>query len=153
MPLSRPLNLTAASALLAACADGVTSSPPVTAPPAPVSDVATLLKSTGPGLNVTARSTEVGPTSITMGYSPRDGAQARNVLRLVAIDGVIQPQTEGVDVLASIDPKDIETVEILKGPAAVHQFGDAAQNGVIVITTRKAAASAVPAVPPPTPRT
>ena len=36
-----------------------------------------------------------------------------------------------------INPEDIETIEVLKGPAAAAQYGTAAANGVIQITTKR----------------
>src|SRR5439155_7710489 len=36
-----------------------------------------------------------------------------------------------------INPEDIESIEILKGPAAAAQYGTAAANGVIQVTTRR----------------
>src|SRR5207253_7335790 len=36
-----------------------------------------------------------------------------------------------------INPEDIESIEVLKGPAAAAQYGTAAANGVIQITTKR----------------
>ncbi|RAJ25515.1 M56 family metallopeptidase [Pedobacter cryoconitis] len=39
--------------------------------------------------------------------------------------------------LKNIDPSDIESMNVLKGEAALKQYGEAAKNGVVVITTKK----------------
>ena len=44
--------------------------------------------------------------------------------------------------LNDINPEEIESVDILKGPAAAAMYGSAASNGVILITTRKGRAGA-----------
>ncbi len=41
------------------------------------------------------------------------------------------------DGLSSINPDDIETISVLKGPSATALYGTRAQNGVILITTKK----------------
>lgn len=45
--------------------------------------------------------------------------------------------TEGSDALSSINPDDIESVNILKGANAAALYGSAAANGVLMITTKK----------------
>ena len=47
-----------------------------------------------------------------------------------------------VNRVADINPNDIETIEILKGPSAAAIYGAKAANGVIVITTRRGTAGA-----------
>ncbi len=51
--------------------------------------------------------------------------------------------TSGDDLLATINPEDIENMTILKGPNAAALYGSAANNGVIVITTKKGAEGTV----------
>lgn len=53
---------------------------------------------------------------------------------LVVVDGF--PLSEGSS-LNSINPQDIETVDILKDPASAAIYGSRAANGVILITTKK----------------
>lgn len=56
---------------------------------------------------------------------------------LYVIDGVpVRPNT-GVDMLASLDPSTIESVEVLKDAASAALYGSRASNGVIMITTKK----------------
>ena len=47
------------------------------------------------------------------------------------------------DGIANLNPDDIETMNILKGPAAAALYGSEAANGVILITTKKGKAGAV----------
>jgi TonB-dependent SusC/RagA subfamily outer membrane receptor len=58
---------------------------------------------------------------------------------LIIIDGVIQQPGAGVvrPSGANIPPQNIESVEVVKGAAAVQLYGERARDGVIVITTRK----------------
>lgn len=44
---------------------------------------------------------------------------------------------DGGDGISNLNPSDIESMNILKGPAAAALYGSSAANGVIVITTRK----------------
>lgn len=53
---------------------------------------------------------------------------------LVVVDGF--PLSEGSS-LNSINPQDIETIDILKDPASAAIYGSRAANGVILITTKK----------------
>ncbi len=67
-------------------------------------------------------------------------AHAQNPI--FVINGVQLPQcgpASGVDLvrLANIDPNVIENIEIIKGPAAAQQYGAAAANGAITISTKK----------------
>jgi TonB-dependent SusC/RagA subfamily outer membrane receptor len=43
--------------------------------------------------------------------------------------------------LADINPNDVESIEVLQGPAATLRYGSRASNGVIVITTKRAAST------------
>ncbi|MDQ2929328.1 MAG: SusC/RagA family TonB-linked outer membrane protein [Gemmatimonadota bacterium] len=46
-------------------------------------------------------------------------------------------QDNGVNRIADLNPDDIETIEILKGPSAAAIYGSSAANGVVVITTKR----------------
>jgi len=54
---------------------------------------------------------------------------------LFVVDGKPLPNDS-----ADLVPSDIETVEVFKGPAAIKLYGDEARHGVIVITSKRAAA-------------
>ncbi len=59
---------------------------------------------------------------------------------LVVVDGF--PLSEGSS-LNSINPSDIETIDILKDPASAAIYGSRAANGVILITTKKGKSEAL----------
>lgn len=50
---------------------------------------------------------------------------------------------DGGDGISNLNPEDIESMNILKGPAAAALYGSAAANGVIIITTKKGSAGKV----------
>ncbi len=107
--------------------------------------------------------------TITPNNSGAGGGASRIVLRgstsilgtnqpLIVLDGVplsngMGSQVEdgieygggrsGDDLLSTINPEDIENMTILKGPNAAALYGSAANNGVIVITTKSGAAGSV----------
>ena len=45
------------------------------------------------------------------------------------------------DESTDLNPSEIATVEVFKGPLAVQQYGEDAKHGVVVITTKRAAKS------------
>lgn len=51
--------------------------------------------------------------------------------------GIATSQDQQVNRVADLNPEDIETIEILKGPSAGAIYGSRGANGVIVITTKK----------------
>lgn len=107
--------------------------------------------------------------TITPNNSGAGGGASRIVLRgstsilgtnqpLIVLDGVPlsdgmgSQTTDGIllgggksgdDLLSTINPEDIENMTILKGPNAAALYGSAANNGVIVITTKSGAAGTV----------
>ena len=81
----------------------------------------------GGAINVRVR----GVGSINAGNDPLyivDGVQVKT--------GAISGQAS-TNTLASINPNDIETIEVLKDAAASSIYGAAAANGVVLITTKK----------------
>ncbi len=54
---------------------------------------------------------------------------------LVVVDGIQMGSSGGV--LSGINPDDVQSMNVLKGPAASALYGSSAQNGVIVITTKR----------------
>ena len=84
-----------------------------------------------------------GGTSITIrGFNSLSTEAGRRTSEpLWVIDGVpmysfTSPIT-GLNTLAEIDPKDIETVQVLKDAASAAIYGSRAANGVILVTTKK----------------
>lgn len=47
------------------------------------------------------------------------------------------PQDNSVNRIADLNPNDIESIEVLKGPAAAALYGSKATNGVVIITTKR----------------
>ena len=43
----------------------------------------------------------------------------------------------GVTALASLNPEDIESIEVIKGPAGASSYGTGGSNGVVLITTKR----------------
>ncbi len=48
---------------------------------------------------------------------------------------------QGISTLATLDPEDIQQVEVLKGPAAAAMYGTSGSNGVVLITTKSGISS------------
>jgi TonB-linked SusC/RagA family outer membrane protein len=63
-------------------------------------------------------------------------ANEGNAQALVVVDGV--PAMTG-DVLTTVNPKDIETITVLKDAASTALYGSRGANGVVVVTTKKGA--------------
>ncbi len=57
---------------------------------------------------------------------------------LLLVDGKVWPEGLSAESLVITDPKSIASIEIVKGPAAVARYGEAAINGVVLITRLKA---------------
>jgi TonB-dependent SusC/RagA subfamily outer membrane receptor len=62
----------------------------------------------------------------------RDGARAEEFTGLVILDGV----RSDIRMLRELPPDRIESVSVVKGAAALAQYGEAGANGVIVIKTK-----------------
>jgi TonB-linked SusC/RagA family outer membrane protein len=110
-----------------------------------VSDVGTLINGRAPGVIVTSGSGLAGSgpsinirgrSTISLGQQPLiyiDGARVDN-------DAGTGPQVNGGTVISRLNdlsPEDIESIEIIKGPAAATIYGTEAANGVIQIITKK----------------
>jgi len=87
------------------------------------------------GVSVTASTGTTGvsgdPRIIIRGDRSING----NNQPLIVVDGIPYSSTGGG--LSSINPDDVQSMNVLKGPAASALYGSSANNGVIVITTRK----------------
>ena len=114
---------------------------------APTPDVTNLINGRAPGVIVTPGTGMVGagPTIRIRGAS----SFSLNTQPLIYVDGVrldngfgtgISVQAFGsgvVNRLNDVNPEDIESIEIIKGPAAATLYGTEASNGVIQILTKK----------------
>ena len=110
----------------------------------PMTDVNQLMQGRAAGVYTTATSGQPGAQqqvrvrgtgSITAGRNP-----------LYVVDGIIVEQgnfaaldatTNAVDVLAQLNPNDIENITILKDATATALYGARGSNGVVVITTKR----------------
>jgi len=114
-------------------------------PQATVQNVSQFLQGRAPGVVVTQSSGQLGSNaririrgvnSLSLNNNP-----------LIIVDGVRTSQDytggdlftggQGTSRLNDLNPEDIESVEILKGPAASALYGTQAANGVIQITTKR----------------
>lgn len=87
-----------------------------------------------------------GSTSILGSNQPLiviDGIPMQNNTGEQATDLEMGATRTGDDILSTINPEDIENMTILKGPNAAALYGSAANNGVIVITTKSGAQGTV----------
>ena len=110
-----------------------------------------LLRARAPGLDIIASTGRVGaaqsiqirgPSSMALGNSPLlyiDGIRVDNAVgRTIQGAGGLGTQNASVGGrMNDIDPQDIESIEIIKGPAAATIYGTEATNGVVHIITKK----------------
>jgi TonB-linked SusC/RagA family outer membrane protein len=97
----------------------------------------------GGGINIQLR----GLSSLTQASAPLivlDGVYISNDFqrtgRATVSGAGASTQDDGANRLADINPADIESIEVLKGPSAAAMYGTRANAGVLVITTKKGAA-------------
>ena len=112
----------------------------------PVVDISNAIQSKAPGVIVLPPTTLGGaPTirvrgvsSISLSNAPIwvvDGTR-------IATDAITSGTDTRFSLLNSINPDDIEDIEIVKGPSAATLYGTDAANGVVVVTTKKGRAGA-----------
>jgi TonB-linked SusC/RagA family outer membrane protein len=117
-------------------------------------DIAQLLRARAPGLDIQPISGRIGtgpsiqirgPSSIGLSNNPLiyiDGVRVNNSTNLgpTGISGGLGAQGNPVESrMNDINPEDIESIEVIKGPAAASLYGTEAANGVIQIITKKGA--------------
>jgi TonB-linked SusC/RagA family outer membrane protein len=97
------------------------------------STVTRALEGVVPGIQVSSID---GQPGLDMGIRLRGaGSTSQNSSNaLIVIDGV---PTEYPNALASINPKDIETISVLKDAASTAVYGSRGANGVVLVTTKK----------------
>lgn len=95
---------------------------------------------TGTGARIRIR----GSNSISLSNEPLyyiDGIRLESSASSSSLDiggfGASDPRTSGPSRLNDLNPDDIESIEIVKGPAAATLYGIQASNGVVRITTKK----------------
>lgn len=114
---------------------------------APVTDVAEILQARVPGVSLTQGSGVAGSaqqirirgaSSISLSNEPLiyiDGIRADARLVDIASGAIVSPMND-------LSPSEIESIEIVKGPAAATLYGADASAGVIQIITKRGAAGA-----------
>ena len=114
---------------------------------APIVSMQSLLNGRAPGLVVLPTSGEVGSgsqvrvrgiASFSLGNNPLlyvDGVRVDN--STASLGSNIFTGGATISRFDDIHPEDIESIEVLKGPAASALYGTAAANGVIQITTKR----------------
>ncbi|MEG0517806.1 MAG: SusC/RagA family TonB-linked outer membrane protein [Bacteroidales bacterium] len=109
-------------------------------------NLATSLAGKVAGMNISSTSTPGGSNRIVIrGNNSISG----NNMPLIVIDGVPYDNNQGVsgdvswggsdtgDGLSMLNPEDIESISVLKGPSATALYGSRGGNGVLVVTTKK----------------
>ncbi|WP_161596876.1 SusC/RagA family TonB-linked outer membrane protein [Chitinophaga vietnamensis] len=109
----------------------------------PMPDVNQILQGRAPG--VVSASSSGQPGSMQKITIRGIGSLSASASPLYVIDGVIinngqfnyDVQTQSSDIMANLNPNDIESVSVLKDASALALYGARGSNGVIVITTKK----------------
>jgi TonB-linked SusC/RagA family outer membrane protein len=119
---------------------------------APVPNIQSLLNARAPGVIVTPGTGMVGSgsririrgaSSFSLSNQPLIVVDGVRVDNAAATGPVVQAFNSSViSRLNDFNPRDIESIEIIKGPAAATLYGTEASNGVIQIITKKGAAGA-----------
>ena len=76
-----------------------------------------------------------GPGSATKILMRGDKSFTSNSEPLYVVDGA--PMFGGSNLLANINPEDIESIQVMKGASAAALYGSQAANGVVLVTTKK----------------
>ncbi|MDP4680983.1 MAG: SusC/RagA family TonB-linked outer membrane protein, partial [Cyclobacteriaceae bacterium] len=110
-------------------------------------DSKVLMQTQAPSADVSLQGRMPGVYVTTNGGQPGGGVYVRirgagtinNSNPLYVIDGIIIPvgNSENSNPLATINPNDIESIDILKDAASSAIYGARAANGVVLITTKK----------------
>jgi TonB-linked SusC/RagA family outer membrane protein len=116
---------------------------------APAQNVQRVLSAQVPGVRIMATGGEVGTggvsrirgvSSLTLAATPLvyvDGVRVYGADNSAALGGVGFRITQQPSRINDINPEDIESIEVIKGPAAATLYGTEAANGVIQIITKK----------------
>ncbi len=119
-------------------------------PTAPITNLTDVLSGRAPGVEVLTQQGQVGAgpririrglSSLTLSNDPIiyvDGARVDNTAGgangLSQASGIVFPTPSRLN---DIDPADIESIDVLKGPSAATEYGTDAANGVIVVKTKR----------------
>lgn len=107
-------------------------------------DISQVLSGKVAGVNVQPASGQVGGG---IRFNVRTGGGLNgNGQPVIYIDGIRMDNSQvtgygsggqGVGTLADLNPEDIESIDVLKGPAGAALYGTAGSNGVVLITTKR----------------
>lgn len=97
----------------------------------PAADIGTALSGKVPGVKVVTESGQPG-SEATVQIRGSTVLQIGRSQPTYIIDGVVSKNG-----LATIDPQDIVSMEVLKGAASANTYGSQAANGIIAVTTRR----------------
>ena len=117
----------------------------------PYSTFDAMLQGRVAGLNVLSTSGEPGGNTIVNIRGASSVSFNQNVAPLYVIDGVIYDVNDigsayGSSPLQSINPNDIESIDILKDASASAVYGARAANGVIIVKTKRPLVGAPPQI-------
>ncbi|MGI4738125.1 MAG: TonB-dependent receptor [Janthinobacterium lividum] len=101
----------------------------------PVADPAQAIQGRAAGVQVVSNSGQPGGGGTTV--SIRGVTSAGNNAPLYVVDGFPLPSTSDGTELSSINPNDIESIDVLKDAASTAIYGLRAANGVVIITTKR----------------
>jgi len=96
--------------------------------PAMTGDIYDMLKGRVPGLMIRRNSADPNSKASVMLRS--SGTGDRVIEPLIIIDGISNFS------LSSVDPNDVESIQVLKDGSAAAMYGSQAAGGVIIITTK-----------------
>jgi TonB-linked SusC/RagA family outer membrane protein len=121
---------------------------------APISNLSQMLQTRASGVRVAGRSGMVGAgADITIRGGSSLTLSSRPIIYIdgVRVDNTMSsgPRNTGAGTPSRLDdipPEDIESIEIIKGPAAATLYGTEASNGVIQIITRRGSPGAAPTI-------
>ena len=101
--------------------------------------------------NIKITSTKIDGLNLTVDKS-NDAVQTHRLdvtsdskkgIKLISTNGdskpliIVDGEEQSNDILKSLDPKQIEKIEVLKGESATEKYGEKAKDGAILITTKK----------------
>lgn len=102
-----------------------------------VANVTSVLESV-PGIIITAEGANSNGTSNFPSFFLRGTSALLNSPIKYLLDGVeVSSSTASTSVFNTLNPNDIEKIEVLKGPMSSSLYGSGSANGIIAITTKK----------------
>ncbi|MGO4292479.1 SusC/RagA family TonB-linked outer membrane protein [Chitinophaga sp. RAB17] len=108
----------------------------------PVTNVASALQGTMPGVTVTQTSGQPGKDAGSIRI--RGIGTLNNKNPMVVVDGIVMSTNDdNASAMTNVDPNDIESISVLKDAASAAIYGSRAANGVVIITTKKGKAGTI----------